>query len=524
MARVLASLVAAGVAAATVLTSSPAYAAAPPTTVTALHARAGDAQVVLTWTNPADADFAGVTVVQKDGSTPPADVADGTTRYTGTGTTALVTSLTNNSASSFAVFTRNTDGDVSAPATLTATPVPAVLATLTATLSPGLVTYGQGVTISAVLKRSDDGAPIAGETVDFYRKAAGQTTFTKLGHLTTNASGVVTYKPLAPSVNMQWYLAHSANPYVGPAQSSTLTSLVRPKIGVRVSRYVAEQGVPSVVSVLVSPSHAGQNVGLALKTADGWKTVASHTLNSSSATSFSIATFTLGTRYFRLTKAGDGDHESTVTTAFAITVVRRTLRRPCPGMTGNDVTAVQKRLAALHYDTGTINGYYGFDTTHATAAFQKVNGLTVTGYVDYKTYDRLWKPASPKLRYSHSGTWVEVDLTKQVLYYVRNGAVTRILDVSSGSGQLFTVEGTTQRAITPMGNFRIFHKIDGLRISRLGSLWRPAYFAAGGFAIHGNGSVPYYPASHGCVRITISAMNRLFSMLTIGMPVHVYRS
>ena len=37
-------------------------------------------------------------------------------------------------------------------------------------------------------------------------------------------------------------------------------------------------------------------------------------------------------------------------------------------------------------------------------------------------------------------------------------------------------------------------------------------------------SVPYYPASHGCIRITVSAMNRLFSMLTIGMPVFVYRS
>jgi lipoprotein-anchoring transpeptidase ErfK/SrfK len=36
--------------------------------------------------------------------------------------------------------------------------------------------------------------------------------------------------------------------------------------------------------------------------------------------------------------------------------------------------------------------------------------------------------------------------------------------------------------------------------------------------------VPFYPASHGCVRITNSAMNRLFSMLTIGMRVYVYRS
>jgi lipoprotein-anchoring transpeptidase ErfK/SrfK len=44
-----------------------------------------------------------------------------------------------------------------------------------------------------------------------------------------------------------------------------------------------------------------------------------------------------------------------------------------------------------------------------------------------------------------------------------------------------------------------------------------------GYAIHGSTSVPSYPASHGCVRVTLPAMNRLWSSLRIGMPVHVYR-
>jgi lipoprotein-anchoring transpeptidase ErfK/SrfK len=45
-----------------------------------------------------------------------------------------------------------------------------------------------------------------------------------------------------------------------------------------------------------------------------------------------------------------------------------------------------------------------------------------------------------------------------------------------------------------------------------------------GYAIHGYPSVPAYPASHGCVRITIPTMDRMWASLRIGMPVAIYRS
>jgi lipoprotein-anchoring transpeptidase ErfK/SrfK len=53
-------------------------------------------------------------------------------------------------------------------------------------------------------------------------------------------------------------------------------------------------------------------------------------------------------------------------------------------------------------------------------------------------------------------------------------------------------------------------------------VWRPNYFFRG-FAVHGSSSVPAFPASHGCVRVTIQAMNRLWPLLRIGMPVSLYR-
>ena len=54
-------------------------------------------------------------------------------------------------------------------------------------------------------------------------------------------------------------------------------------------------------------------------------------------------------------------------------------------------------------------------------------------------------------------------------------------------------------------------------------MYRPVYFH-GGYAVHGMTSVPAYPASHGCVQMTVPAMDRMWSSLWTGMPVAIYRS
>ena len=47
------------------------------------------------------------------------------------------------------------------------------------------------------------------------------------------------------------------------------------------------------------------------------------------------------------------------------------------------------------------------------------------------------------------------------------------------------------------------------------------YFV-GGYAIHGNPSVPSFPASHGCVRVPMWAAPWLYSSNGIGETVDVY--
>ncbi|GMA85480.1 hypothetical protein GCM10025868_07300 [Angustibacter aerolatus] len=42
------------------------------------------------------------------------------------------------------------------------------------------------------------------------------------------------------------------------------------------------------------------------------------------------------------------------------------------------------------------------------------------------------------------------------------------------------------------------------------SLWRPKYFFQG-WAFHGSNSIPGYPASHGCARLSNAAIDHLWS-------------
>jgi peptidoglycan hydrolase-like protein with peptidoglycan-binding domain len=193
------------------------------------------------------------------------------------------------------------------------------------------------------------------------------------------------------------------------------------------------------------------------------------------------------------------------------------------GSEGPTVEALQRRLAELGYQVHEADGQFGSETHHAVVAFQKVNRLGRDGVVGPVTRKALERPRAPSPRSRKADFHVEADLTLQVVYLVKDGRIQEILDASSASGQTYTVDGDVRVAVTPLGDFQIQRKIDAWRKSDLGLLWRPAYFT-GGYALHGSYSVPAFPASHGCIRITIAAMDRLYPRLPVGTPMLVYRS
>ncbi len=187
----------------------------------------------------------------------------------------------------------------------------------------------------------------------------------------------------------------------------------------------------------------------------------------------------------------------------------------------NGVITLQRRLASLGYDVGVADGKLGPRTRYAVTAFQKVEGLKRTGVPGPEVDAALATASKPSaLVPNGAATRVEVDLRRQVLFYWQDGALVRVLPVSTGSGKTYCVYGTCERAVTPTGTFRIERKVPGIDPGPLGKLYSPMYFHRG-VAIHGYPSVPSYPASHGCVRIPMYATAALFQQLPVGTPVHV---
>ena len=187
-----------------------------------------------------------------------------------------------------------------------------------------------------------------------------------------------------------------------------------------------------------------------------------------------------------------------------------------------DVKAVQKSLTALKYYIGAVDGERGSQLRSAVMAFQKVQGIPADGVIGKATLAALKAPKPPALKATAPKSRVEVDLTKQVLYLVRDGKITRILPVSSGNGKTYLQkDGTKARALTPVGWYKIERRIVGVREADLGTLYDPQYFYKG-WAIHGSNSVPARPASHGCVRIPRPDATWLLGQIDVGIDVYLY--
>jgi PKD repeat protein len=176
------------------------------------------------------------------------------------------------------------------------------------------------------------------------------------------------------------------------------------------------------------------------------------------------------------------------------------------GSRGPSVYALEQRLHQLHYDLGSIDGYYGADTADAVTAFQKLHGLARTGSTDARFWRALEAAHDPVPRHGGPGLHVEVSKETQVLFLVRDGKVTLILTVSTGA-----------TGNTPVGVWHVYSKVPGYNSEQM---YYSSFFV-GAFAIHGYHSVPPYPASHGCVRIPIWSAPHIYSLLGYGTTVYI---
>ena len=205
---------------------------------------------------------------------------------------------------------------------------------------------------------------------------------------------------------------------------------------------------------------------------------------------------------------------------FSVSISGQTANQ-CRTPKNEQIYAAETLLANLGYWIVRIDCSRDDSTRQAIIAFQKAEGLKRTGVLTAKLLNALRKASRPLPKYS-GARHIEIDISRQLLFLVdEEGAVERILPVSTGNEKKYFEQGKWRIAHTPRGTFAIERKITGVRRAPLGNLYNPNYFY-GGVAIHGSNSVPVYPASHGCVRIPRFADPEFSRLVKVGMPVYVY--
>lgn len=190
------------------------------------------------------------------------------------------------------------------------------------------------------------------------------------------------------------------------------------------------------------------------------------------------------------------------------------------GDTGPKVATLQQRLAALGYRPGS-SGTYDAQTASAVLAFQKREGLGRDGLAGTAVEAAIGDPhgAGPR---GGPVPRIEVDIARQIAFVVLPSQPVITLNVSTGSGATYRdPAGGTDVAYTPVGSFTVQRKIEGDQVAPLGTLHDPMYFY-GGWAVHGAASVPAYPASHGCVRVSDIDADWLFPQIAVGTAVVIY--
>ena len=192
------------------------------------------------------------------------------------------------------------------------------------------------------------------------------------------------------------------------------------------------------------------------------------------------------------------------------------------GSTGTAVRDLQSKLSGAGFWLGSVDGSFGSLTQQAVYAIQKYHRLSrdgVCGPITWGKVNLRRRPVARSTSYSH----IEIEKSRQLCYVVSGGRVQFCFNTSTGSNKPFYAWGKWYNGQTPSGTFKCYRYVPGWYNNALGALYRPVFFN-GGIALHGSTSIPPYPASHGCCRLSTAAQDLILSRrdLAIGSTVVVY--
>ena len=169
-------------------------------------------------------------------------------------------------------------------------------------------------------------------------------------------------------------------------------------------------------------------------------------------------------------------------------------------------SSLQQQLA-LGYWVDTTSGSFDDSTEQAVWALQKAAGLPTDGVVGPATWAALEAGEVPQPR-STSGYAIQINLEHDLIMVVINGHLMWTLNTSTGGGYTYTADGVTtspprRRGCSRPSGWSTADRLPGHAVE--------AEVLLRGYAIHGDTSVPPYPVSHGCARISNEAIDWIWA-------------
>jgi peptidoglycan hydrolase-like protein with peptidoglycan-binding domain len=181
------------------------------------------------------------------------------------------------------------------------------------------------------------------------------------------------------------------------------------------------------------------------------------------------------------------------------------------------IKTLQRRLEALHYYPGAIDGHFGTNLLEAVWAFQRSQGLPGESYVNAAMQRALAHPRAPRVLNRKAGAnRIEVNLSTEVLVLYKNNKIQLVSHVSTGGGYYYcSPGGGCGVARTPTGVFHTRSFYPGWIQVPLGEMYNSVFFIGTAYAIHGDTYVPLKAASHGCVRLPMDVASFFHKLVKV---------
>lgn len=182
--------------------------------------------------------------------------------------------------------------------------------------------------------------------------------------------------------------------------------------------------------------------------------------------------------------------------------------------------ATQQKLKDFGINPGPIDGIYGPKTGRALCTFRWISGMDVhRDNLDTDTYQKINEHTNqygyitnvPAGQFKGEDTYIYVNKTCQTMIYVEHQKIRRVINVSTGKKGHETPDTVRRLGGTQKGwhcstlypeSCRTQHTGMNKKYSDVGNMYNKRY-VMGAIYLHGSTSVPTYPASHGCIRVSV---------------------